>query len=206
MTPYGQSGTASRWGRVRRTWIVQSTWSCLAGTIRPSALRAKLDIPLLCLPMGQTGTLLDTWQAALADLGPETGVTVVLNTGRDVEAVERAGGDRWSALRSISEPAAWRGVGGLLRDVTDGLDPDTMVVAIEANGLPPARLDLLPGALDASVDGIVGVCGVDQPAGIYAFRRGIIERIPDVGYYDMKEQFLPALPGRRDPGATDRPR
>ena len=37
------------------------------------------------------------------------------------------------------------------------------------------------------------MCGLDQPAGVYAFRRSAIEHIPAVGYYDMKEQFLPAL-------------
>jgi hypothetical protein len=165
----------------------------LAGTIRPSALREKLDIPVLCLPMGSRDLLLDTWQNALAQLRTEMSVTVVLNSARDVATVEAAASDQWDQLEVIAEPAACRGFGGLLADVTADLHPDTLVVAIEANGLPPSRLDRLTSALNPSVEGLVGVCGVDQPAGVYVFWRSTVARIPAVGYCDMKEQFLPNL-------------
>lgn len=172
----------------------------LAGTIRPSPLRAALDVPALCLPMGARGALLDTWLEALTAL-PVRDVTIVLNSQSDVEAVgaiARAGGHPGritGSIRPVAEPAAWRGAAGLLRDMTEHVETDGTILVVEAAGLPPRTLAPIAAAMGGPDAGIVGVCGDDQPAGVYAFTRHAIEQIPRVGYYDLKEQLLPNLYG-----------
>jgi NDP-sugar pyrophosphorylase family protein len=37
------------------------------------------------------------------------------------------------------------------------------------------------------------VCGHDEPAGVYAFSRETLDLVPRIGYFDLKEQFLPAM-------------
>jgi len=173
----------------------------LAGRIRPSPLREALDIPVLCLPMGRRGSLLDAWLRVLATVPNLTEVQVVVNTPADAEAVRTAAASTSAliaagvALRVIAEPAAWRGAGGLVRDVSFSVDPKSVVLVCEAKRLPPSTLTPMIEAFQCTPDiaGVVGVCGRDEPAGIYAFAQESLQLVPRIGYYDLKEQFLPAM-------------
>jgi hypothetical protein len=173
----------------------------LAGAIRPSILCAALDIHVLCLPVRRSGCLLDAWLDVLGEI-PELGeVLVVVNTQREVEAVNRSA--RISngriaygmAVRTIAEPAAWRGAGGILRDVTRDLSSRSIVLACEAKRLPPSSVLPLvePFEDDLAPAGVIGVCGRDEPAGVCAFDHSTLDLAPRIGYFDMKEQFLPAI-------------
>jgi hypothetical protein len=173
----------------------------LAGTIRPSPLREALDIPMLCLPVGVEGSLLDAWHRVLDEVGAAADVRVVVNSERDVEPVAVAAesspriGRAAGAMGIMAEPAAWRGTAGVLRDVTDDLAGDDRVIVVEARCLPPASLRPLLEGLGRADLGVVGVCGVDSPAGVSVFRRRALEMVAAVGYYDLKEQLLPSLHG-----------
>ncbi|UCD76706.1 MAG: hypothetical protein JSV91_07220, partial [Phycisphaerales bacterium] len=118
----------------------------LAGTLRPSPLREELDLHDLCLPVGREGTLLDAWLGAFRTVEGLDDVLVVVNTERDVEMLDRitgAGRSRHGdqlAVRTTVEPAAWRGVGGILRDVTEDLNDEAIVIAVEAHALPAPTL------------------------------------------------------------------
>jgi hypothetical protein len=173
----------------------------LAGTLRPSPLREALDVPALCLPVGREGTVLDAWLRVLAGIDGLCEVQIVVNTEHDVEAVEachqrgrrsRAFGE-CGRVRGIAEPASWRGAGGILRDVTGTVDEEATVIVVEANALPPPSLAPLCEAWRDDFAGVVGVCGADEPAGVYAFARKTFSAVPPIGYFDLKEQLLPAL-------------
>jgi len=173
----------------------------LAGRIRPSPLREALDIPVLCLPMGRRGSLLDAWLTLLSSVPGLSEVQVVVNTPGDADAVRTAAGSApalqacGADLRVIAEPAAWRGAGGIIRDVSIGVDSSSIVLVCEAKRLPPATLAPMFEPFDAvgEISGVVGVCGHDEPAGVYAFTRQALDLVPRVGYFDLKEQFLPAM-------------
>lgn len=175
----------------------------LAGRIRPSPLREAIDVHVLCLPVGAQGTLLDAWMCELAKVPDLLEVRVVVNTAADVDAVSaiagayRRGGEGCPVLRIIAEPASWRGAGGILRDVTSELPDDAMVLVCEGKRLPPASLtpllEVIDGEAGNDIAGVVGVVGKDEPGGVYAFSRRAIDIIPSIGYFDMKEQFLPEL-------------
>lgn len=174
----------------------------LAGRIRPTPMRAALDVHVLCLPVGLRGSLLDAWLDALERVGGVRDVAVVVNSAEDVETVMATAGThhrqaaQGPSLRVLSEPAAWRGAAGILRDVTDQLAPEDLVIVCEGKLLPAASLSPLLEAFHGrgpQVSGVVGVCGADEPAGVYLFTKRAIDRIPDIGYFDLKEQLLPAL-------------
>jgi len=173
----------------------------LAGRIRPTPLSQALDVHVLRLPVGKRGSLLDSWLSTFATVGDIGEIRIVVNAPADVESV---GASVTTAtpevqahpLRIMAEPAAWRGAGGILRDVTADLPAEAIVVVGEAMRLPPRSLQSLLAAFDSSpeqISGVVGVCGADEPAGVYAFTRSAIDLIPGIGYFDMKEQFLPAI-------------
>jgi len=173
----------------------------LAGRIRPSPLREALDIPVLCLPIGRRGSLLDAWLTLLASVPGLTEVQVVVNSPGDADAVRTAAGSSHAlescgaSLRVIAEPAAWRGAGGIVRDVSIGVDSSSIVLVCEAKRLPPATLApmFVPYDTDPDISGVVGLCGLDEPAGVYTFSRQALDLVPRIGYFDLKEQFLPAM-------------
>lgn len=174
----------------------------LAGTIRPTPLRAAVGVPTVCLPVGDAGSVLHAWWKSLRTVDGLARVIVVVNSSEDVasvtQLVERDGGLGFpgAKLEVIVEPASWRGAGGILRDVTEGLDEAQMVLAGEASVLPPTSLAPLVEVMGAEDAGAVGIGPEDEPTGISAFRRGALMNVPTVGYHDLKEQLLPKLAER----------
>ena len=175
----------------------------LAGTLRPPPLREALGRPIVCLPLGRSGTLLDAWLEALRRIDELAEIRVVLNGRPDVEAVNaamslapwrpRRGKRSGPNVRCVAEPKAWRGPGGILRDVTDDLDGDDAVIIIEALRLPPLTLRPLVDVFTKAFDGVVGLVGRDQPGGIYVFRQRILQQASAIGYCDLKEQLVPTV-------------
>lgn len=171
----------------------------LAGRIRPSAFGDALDIPVVCLPVGPRGAVLDAWVRELSRFPRLEGVRVVVNSPAQVNAVRAIisatsmAALQTATLEVIAEPAAWRGAAGLVRDITSHLRDDMDILICEAKRLPPENLPAIINATDASVRNVVGVCGGDEPAGAYVFSLQAIRTVPPIGYFDLKEQLIPSL-------------
>ncbi len=175
----------------------------LAGTLRPPPLREALGQPILCLPLGRSGTLLEAWLGALGSIDELAEIRIVLKGRADVEAVNaalspavrgpRRGTGRRPNVCCVAEPKAWRGPGGILRDVTDDLDGNDAVIIVEALRLPPPTLRPLVDAFTEAFDGVVGLVGRDQPGGVYVFRQRVLQQASAIGYCDLKEQLVPAM-------------
>lgn len=186
----------------------------LAGRMRPSALREALDVHVLSLPVGWSGSLLDNWMNVLGAIKALDEVRVVVNTRAEVEALTAVAAEHLRPrakprLRITAEPAPWRGPAGVLRDVTLDLSDETLLMVCEAARLPPPSLEPLLQpfrASDAQVQlcGVVGVVGEHEPAGAYAFHVEALSVAPRVGYFDLKEQFLPNLARHGRPILTAR--
>lgn len=171
----------------------------LAGGLRPSALRDQLGIPILCLPVSEQQTLLSLWLMSFAEIGGCDSLRIVVSAEGDAKQIrdqlEQVGASRRQqvSVEVMAERTRWRGTGGILRDVTEDLHDHQVVLTVEAACLPPTSLASLFDALGPDTVAAVGVGGVDEPAGVYAFRREALDRIPTIGFFDIKEQLLPAL-------------
>jgi len=171
----------------------------LAGTILPTPFQEALGMPVLCLPLGGSGTILDAWRRLYGSIEELETVQLVVRSKQEhtsAVAVARAAQRRQRQGPWISvsqDPGAWRGVAGLLHDLTRPLANDEIVLVSEAHCQPPASLQPLLDALDSLAIGVVGTTRHDEPAGIYAFRRTAFDSVPQIGYCDLKEQLLPQL-------------
>jgi UDP-N-acetylglucosamine 2-epimerase (non-hydrolysing) len=169
----------------------------LAGGLRPSPLSRELGMPALCLPLGGASTLLSSWLDAFIEAGDCHNVRIVVSDEEDSQAINGALAAierpevRAVDVRVMVEPARWRGTGGIIRDVVDHMPPGEVVLLAEAGCLPPPDLHRLLESLDGR-SAAVGVDGL-EPAGVYALRRQAFELVPRVGFFDIKEQLLPAL-------------
>jgi hypothetical protein len=170
----------------------------LAGAVDPSPLQRELDMPLLCLPLGRRGTLLDAWLEVMTRSPGCAAVSIVLNTPSDAEIVRNLA-DAYCAARPsgppvsvMAEPAHWRGAAGLIRDMSWNTSFHS-VVAVEAHCLPPRSLEPLLKAFHGPTSGVVGSGPKAEPTGLYVFDRAALAIVPPDGYFDLKEQLLPAL-------------
>ena len=172
----------------------------LAGALQPCPLQQQLPIPLLCLPIGRRGSLLDAWLATIGRSGKCRRVEIVVSTEDDVRALRGMAaanrvryGSHPPTITVTVERASWRGSAGLLRDVAGSIGDNEIVVAVEAHCLPPPSLEPLLHALNGEVKAVVGAGADDEPAGVYAFRHAALNSVRPIGYVDLKEQLLPAL-------------
>lgn len=171
----------------------------LAGSLRPSPLRAELDESALRMPLRSDYRLLDAWLDALAGVDPAADLRIVVTDLRDIDTLNgllarqsksRAAGRRVGVVR---EPRAWRGTAGLVRDLVEDAPRDACIAVLEAACLPLLPLQDALSAMNGECSGVI-VAGRDrEPAGISVFKRAALDRVSPVGYSDMKEQFIPAL-------------
>jgi hypothetical protein len=166
----------------------------LAGALHPPPLRQQLGIPVVCLPLGVRGNLLTAWLEALAEALDAPIVQIAVNSEEDAQAIRTVIDEKGvhGSTRVVAEPASWRGTGGLVRDLCRD-DPDRGIVVVEAHCLPPASLGDLVQSLGGGTQGVVATTDDDEPAGLYVFDQTALKPIPAIGYFDLKEQLLPAL-------------
>ena len=170
----------------------------LAGGLRPAPLQQQLGVPPLRLPLGRQGTLLDWWVRTIQDTGCCREIRIVVNNDRHLDIVSQCDASR-PKVRILSQSASWRGPGGIVRDASNDLRSDEVVLVVEASCLPPLSLEPILDALADGATAVVGAGADDEPAGVYGFARKAIQQIPDVGFYDLKEQLFPALCDLGDP-------
>jgi len=161
-------------------------------------LQQQLGVPPLRLPLCREGTLLDWWSRAIQRLGCCREIRIVVNDARDLD-VSGNGDVSRPRVSIISELASWRGPGGIVRDASIDLDPNDLVLVVEASCLPPPSLMPILDALADGATAVVGAGADNEPAGVYGFDHKAIEQIPEFGFYDLKEQFLPALCDQGNP-------
>jgi mannose-1-phosphate guanylyltransferase len=103
---------------------------------------------------------------------------------------------------SYKEDPMPRGAAGAVRDAADASDADVFVVA-DGTAIPNVDINDLLAAHQASgaIATVVshtessrnGKSTLQVPSGIYIFDRRAIERIPERGFYDIKENLIPLL-------------
>lgn len=171
----------------------------LAGGTARSELAAASGRPAVTLPVGEGRTLLDVWAERLtgvANLLGAASLEVLVAVDRDAELgslIERSSTPhvRFAAVRDGTE---YRGTAGVIRDLTADVDPDDRILVAPANQAFLGDLDAAVRALDTAGEGVlVAPHGRGDHAALFLLRRERFERVPEIGYVDLKEQALPAF-------------
>jgi hypothetical protein len=171
----------------------------LAGVVRPTEWHEAIRRPLLDLPVDQEQSLLDLWHAQAIGLArgfAADGLTVRvrLDPTSPVPTQHHLRHDRVRIAVDRDEPA-WRGSGGVLRDIAADYPDEARVVAVHAAQVPLVGLrsvvaDLSRTGADAALvtppDG--EVCG-----SVMWLRCACLRELPAVGYCDFHEQALPVI-------------
>ncbi|QQE12529.1 hypothetical protein JD969_03395 [Planctomycetota bacterium] len=175
----------------------------LAGSVRPSPLRRAISQGFLSLPIDGDCTILDAWQRQLNDLA-----TSLSEAKLHVRIMQ----DRSSVLYDLShqassrikmtfeqDPFAFRGTGGLLRDLAEEYDDDEFLfVANAAQVVLGSVKDMVRELATVKADIAIAAEQDGTPSDIMLIRSGILKTIGKVGYVDIKEQALPQISKKHD--------
>ncbi|GAB5496860.1 MAG: hypothetical protein Phyf2KO_19400 [Phycisphaerales bacterium] len=167
----------------------------LAGGLVPSPL-AKLTGQLtLELWLSATETVFGRWCDVLDHLALSAGIDHpsirVVHSGPPYEPTHVLADDRFE-VRTIAEPDEFRGPAGVLRDVTQNDSPDSIILVAEAARYIAGTINqLFADWSEHEPDVLVARSPDGTPAGITLMRASALGLVPDTGFMDVKEQWLP---------------
>jgi glycosyltransferase involved in cell wall biosynthesis len=162
----------------------------LAGGLRMPPLADEAQRHVLDLWLTPDETVLDRWLARTRAIETATGrplpVRVVHSPGHFT-----ADGGGHENVRIEHEPRPLRGPAGVLHDVCRTAPPDAHVLVVEAARFAEVSLvDALREHAERRADVTVVVNADETFAGAYVIRCGALREVPDIGFVDLREQWL----------------
>jgi len=167
----------------------------LAGGLVPSPL-AKLTHQLtLELWLTAKETVFGRWCDVLDHLATSAGIDHpsirVVHSGPPYEPTHALVDDRFE-VRTFAEPDEFRGPAGVLRDITKNDPPDSVILVAEAARYIAGTLSqLIEDWTEHQPDVLVAKTPDGTPAGIMLMKASALKLVPDTGFMDVKEQWLP---------------
>jgi hypothetical protein len=172
----------------------------LAGGLRLSPLAEAARCPTVELWLTSRQTVFGRWCDVLydalgvedLDLGERPRIDVV-HSGSGFEPAKDLTDSRF-VVTTRAEPGSFRGPAGVLRDVTQDLSADAGVLVAESARYIGGSIGLILDEWDKLRSDVLIACHPDgTPTGIMVMRRGALELVPDTGFMDTKEQWLPRV-------------
>jgi NDP-sugar pyrophosphorylase family protein len=166
-----------------------------------SDLRKAAGHPVCLLPIPGKRSLLHSW---IDSLKMNKGIrTINIVTGRtdDVECLEKQI-KKYGPMNEIeisvnADQASHRGTAGALKDFISERSGFENLIFIEGNRIPPEYPEEI-FSKDFLCDDVVGVLGrtaLHETAGMILMKREMLKLVPDLGFFDFKEQLIPRTLG-----------
>lgn len=169
----------------------------LAGTVRASGLIAGIRRSILDLPISADRNLLQHWLGHVAALArfadvPQLLLRILLDP---VTPAPQAPVTQGPVLLQVErDPLEFRGVGGVLHDITLAYEDDDYILVANATQL---LLDPLPALVERLIESSADIAFLVEPdgapTGIMLIRCRALREIAPIGFVDLKEQALPAI-------------
>lgn len=169
----------------------------LGGSVRRSNLSHSIGRSLLDLPVEPGLSVLQLWEREAGVLGQAAGipslqVRIVLDKKAPEPTKNGAAGELRVSLER--EANAFRGTGGVLRDLAAEYGPDEILLVASAGQILVEPLAQLADELFALRADVALVGHADgTPGGVFVVNTRVLAGIRDIGFLDFKEQVLPRL-------------
>ena len=164
-----------------------------------SVLRKAAGHPVCLLPVPGNSSLLLDWIGALKGNSGVGSISVVTGRAEDVESLRnhvdsyRTAGDLEISIHV--DKASHRGTAGALKDFIGDRPAFENVLFIEGNRVPAEYPENLfcDEFLSEDVAGVLGRSAQDETAGIILMKRQMLDLVPELGFFDFKEQLIPRV-------------
>jgi NDP-sugar pyrophosphorylase family protein len=170
----------------------------LAGSIRTARvqpLARSLGVPLAALPVDATRTLFSWWIDSLRATRFISRISVAISDASEQVFYERLMEESGVACQVWVDRNEHRGAAGTVRDFFDAnaTESDSGLLVAECSTFGDFGLDrLLPeGSPRPHASVLMWTTG--QPGGAMYLSKMAVAQIPTIGYFDLKEQLLPAI-------------
>ena len=169
----------------------------LAGGPNPLAISQSVGIQIWELPIERELGFAEAWDQKFNEAGLEPVTQDLLASVSDNDLPNPVtSNSRW---RFHVETRAHRGTAGTIADwcVARNLDEKEVewILLIEGAASPAVDLSRLFKAISkkSDFDVILGISELDRHCGCMLIRRSVLEHVPDLGFFDLKEQLLPVI-------------
>ncbi|MFA9478196.1 hypothetical protein ACERK3_07790 [Phycisphaerales bacterium AB-hyl4] len=174
----------------------------LAGTMRVSELGEAIQRSMLDLPIRAGQSMLAGWCEQVATLGALINVERCELRVRINEGVHRPTVPKKLNRVAVDvevDTSAYRGSGGVLRDIAQDFDDDQyLLVANAAQVLLEPLADLVKALAEPQAAVSLVSHRDGTPSGVMLIRCDVLKRLPAVGFIDLKEQALPGIAREHD--------
>lgn len=167
-----------------------------AGGLRASPLQASCERSVLDLMIAPGRTVLE---AALDRVGRaipsrERATPVCVVYGEPVPRPVQPKDHDGLSVSVMAEVHRWRGPAGLLLDTCEDLAPDATILVLEGARWYGSALDAFVLAhLESDAPVTIAQTADGSPAGVYLIRRSALDKVPRLGFLDLKEQLFSKL-------------
>ena len=167
----------------------------LAGSEFEAPVEKLAERSMLVLPIRDGLTLIDLWGELIFDaMSVGRRISLLFNSLSGFQVMECLSGD--SRFERHVDPRSNRGTAGVIADhwkelPAENRDVDYIVV-IDRSTCPPHTLERFSVAISSGADVVIGVSELDRLAGIIAIKPVILDFVPEIGYFDLKEQAFQA--------------
>jgi len=168
----------------------------LAGEVRPSLLRRQTGLLPLEIPLRPGWTNLDAWLKCLRASSIEHRTTVLVSSAHELRQLRSR--EVHHNVDLMVDQRSHRGTGGILADFRlahRGVQAeDAAFLMIEGNCLAPPTLEPLVNEFHRTSAAIAfGTFSRDRLRGVCLVAESSLNLVPDVGFFDLKEQLVMAI-------------
>jgi NDP-sugar pyrophosphorylase family protein len=176
----------------------------LVGGPGNSQLRSIVGMPVCMLPVPGYPSLIAAWLDLISKIDVVSNTSILTGNEEDSAMINRAAAEWRSehigAVSSLPDRDEHRGTAGTLRDFLGEYPSQNDLLVIEGTTTPPETPQVLfdPNFEHEEVAGVLGSTSVSEPAGMVLLKRKVIDLVPEIGFFDLKEQLLPRILERSD--------
>lgn len=175
----------------------------LVGGPGNSHLRTMVGDPVCLLPVPGNTSLITAWLDVISGLDAISNTAILTGSAADCDLIARVV-SVWkethsSNVETLPDRNEHRGTAGTIADYTKNFPTNNDLLVIEGTTTPPEnpRAIFDEAFLDDAVSGVLGSTENSEPAGMLLLKRDVINLIPEIGFFDLKEQLLPRVLERR---------
>jgi len=156
-------------------------------------------MPVCLLPIPPNTRILERWIRLIERVGSVRDIYVVTGRPEDVDQIQAVVDDFRSAcgsrIRVTRDLREHRGTAGTVRDTIAHYVITDDVIVVEGTTIPPGvRIDIHRQAGDdESMAGVLASDANSEPAGIILLRNDVFRLVPEIGFFDLKEQLVPKI-------------
>jgi hypothetical protein len=177
-----------------------------SSSTRPSRLTRSLGLPTAALPVNAERSLAECWARRLVDAGFRGTIVLAVASEQDRAFYGQIAVPPSVKLEVRADSSGHRGAGGTLGDAwrerVSSMDEAAAkggALVVEVSNSPNFDFARLFAAIDLRLGAVIGAAADATPAGIAWMSSEALALVPPIGFFDLKEQFIPAIvaSGRR---------